>query len=99
MNVKQLKFKIMKNSRLLVKGDFDTNNKVNFEIIETVFTGKGTLDYVNTTIAKGKTDKSFTDAELDEYDENYTSLNTVVAKYFITEFNLNEDFDIQISID
>ena len=89
----------MKKSRILVTGEWDATNRINFKITKTVNTGEGTLDFTTATIAQDKTERFFTEVEFDEYDEDFRSLNTVVAKYFIEKYNLNTTFDIQINID
>jgi hypothetical protein len=89
----------MKTSRILVKGEWDENNRVSFKMTKTVFYGEGTLDYKDTQIANEKTEYAFTEAEFEEYEKNTASLNTFVAKYFIKNYNLDPDAIIIISID
>ncbi len=74
----------MKKSRITIKGNYRSDDTVSFEVIKTVFTGEGSLDFENTTIDKGVTEQQFpNDDDAIEYFEN---------KYSSDEFDFDFDF-------
>jgi len=55
----------MKTNRITTKGTFNSNDTVSFKVIETIFTGEGSLDYTNTTIEESTTTEVLFDDDTD----------------------------------
>lgn len=73
----------MKTNRTTVTGTFKADNTVNFKIVETIFTGEGMLDYINTTIAEGTT----TEVLYDEANDTDLTHDFFKKKYGKNDFD------------